>query len=180
MLNCVEAGKPPTALADARQVSEPGDGGATSPAITAVIGERVRDDAGRHQSLFESALLAEIKELKRAISAQQANYERQQANYARAFPQRNPASKGTRFLRCIQRSTRKKECTNTSSLAVLLQRRLRGWRYRVAVSFHVTCLDSGDIPQHTRTINIYLLVHLCNLTHAHANVQESCARRRFP
>jgi len=83
MLNCVEAGKPPTALADARQVSEPGDGGATSPAITAVIGERVRDDAGRHQSLFESALLAEIKELKRAISAQQANYERQQANYAR-------------------------------------------------------------------------------------------------
>jgi len=68
MLNCVEAGKPPTALADARQVSEPGDGGATSPAITAVIGERVRDDAGRHQSLFESALLAEIKELKRAIS----------------------------------------------------------------------------------------------------------------
>jgi len=99
-------------------------------------------------------------------------------------PQRNPASKGTRFLRCIQRSTRKKECTNTSSLAVLLQRRLRGWRYRVAVSFHVTCLDSGDIPQHTRTINyyinIYLLQHLCNLTHAHANVQESCARRRFP
>ena len=103
---------------------------------------------------------------------------------SRAFPQRNPASKGTRFLRCIQRSTRRKECTNTSSLAVLLQRRLRGWRYRVAVSFHVTCLDSGDIPQHTRTINyyinIYLLVHLCNLTHAHANVQESCARRRFP
>ena len=84
MLNCVEAGKPPTALADARQVSEPGDGGATSPAITAVIGERVRDDAGRHQSLFESALLAEIKELKRAISAQQANYARFMENVGHA------------------------------------------------------------------------------------------------
>ena len=72
MLNCVEVGKPPTTLAAARQVSEPGDGGATSPAITAVIGERVRVDAGRHQSMFEIALLAEVKELKRAISAQQA------------------------------------------------------------------------------------------------------------
>ena len=89
MTNCAKAGKSPTTLPDARQVSEPGDGDATSPAVTAVNGERVRDDAARPQSLVEIAL-AEFKELKRVVSgialgqqAQQANYERQQANYAR-------------------------------------------------------------------------------------------------
>ena len=50
-------GKPPTTLPDARQVSEPGDGDATSPAVTAVNGERVRDDAARPQSRVEIALV---------------------------------------------------------------------------------------------------------------------------
>ena len=89
MRKCAKAGKSPTTLPDALQVREPGDGGATSPAVTAVNGERVRDDAVQPQSLVEIAL-AEFKELKRVVAgialgqqAQQANYERQQANYAR-------------------------------------------------------------------------------------------------
>ena len=57
MRNCAKAGKSPTTLPNARQVSELGDGGATSPAVTAMNGERVRDDAGRPQSLVEIALV---------------------------------------------------------------------------------------------------------------------------
>ena len=84
-----KVGKSPTTLPDARQVSEPGDGDATSPAVTAVNGERVRDDAARPQSLVEIALgnpkssSASSPELALGQQAQQANYERQQANYAR-------------------------------------------------------------------------------------------------
>ena len=57
MLNCAKVGKSSTTLPDARQVSEPGDGGATSPAVTVVNGERVRDDAARPQSRVEIALV---------------------------------------------------------------------------------------------------------------------------
>ena len=87
MRKCAKAGKSPTTLPDGGRW-EPGDGGATSPAVTAVNGERVRDDAVQPQSLVEIAL-AEFKsssrreELHFGQQAQQANYERQQANYAR-------------------------------------------------------------------------------------------------
>ena len=73
MRNCAKAGQSPTTLPDARQVSEPGDGGATSPVVTAVNDERVGDHAVQPQSLVEIAIataiaLAELKELKHAVS----------------------------------------------------------------------------------------------------------------
>ena len=73
MRNCAKAGQSPTTLPDARQVSELGDGGATSPVVTAVNDERVGDHAVQPQSLVEIAIataiaLAELKELKNAVS----------------------------------------------------------------------------------------------------------------
>ena len=82
MTNCAKVGKSSTTLPDARQVSEPGDGGATSPAVTAVNGEQLRDVAAQPESLVEIAL-AELKELKGAVSGIALGQQAQQANYER-------------------------------------------------------------------------------------------------